>query len=63
MPLVDLTDLELETAARGCRAIGHQASQDAQKIGDPRLRGQKEGLARRASALAEKFESARAQKR
>jgi hypothetical protein len=58
MPL-DLTDLELETAARACRALAYQAEQAAKRMENPTTRGPIEGTAKRAAALAEKFEAAR----
>jgi hypothetical protein len=59
MPL-DLTDLELETAARACRALAYQEEQAAKRMENPGMRGPVENTARRAAALAEKFERARA---
>jgi hypothetical protein len=35
-----LTDYELETAARGCRALAHVERESAEKISDPALRHQ-----------------------
>ena len=32
-----LTDYELETAARACWVLAHRASEDAAKIADPRM--------------------------
>ena len=58
MPL-DLTDLELETAARACRALAYQAEQAAKRIENPSLRGPIEDTAKRAATLAKKFEDAR----
>jgi hypothetical protein len=58
MPL-DLTDLELETAARACRALAYQEEQAAKQMENPGLRGPIENTAKRAAALAEKFEGAR----
>jgi hypothetical protein len=54
MPL-DLTDLELETAARACRVLARQEEESAKRIENPTLRGPMENTARRAAALAEKF--------
>jgi len=58
MPL-ELTDLELETAARACRAPAHQEEQAARRMENPGMRGPVENTAMRAAALAEKFEAAR----
>jgi hypothetical protein len=58
MPL-DLTDLELETAARACRALTYQEEQAAKRMENPSMRGPIENTAKRAAALAEKFEAAR----
>ena len=59
MPTVDLTDLELETAARACRALAYQEEQAAKRMENPGMRGPVENTAKRAAALAEKFEKAR----
>lgn len=56
---LDLTDLELETAARACHALAYQEEQAAQKMENPTMRGPIETTAKRAAALAEKFEQAR----
>ena len=53
-----LTDYELETAARACRALAHREREDAEKISDPALRGPVQQRAQCAAALAEKFEGA-----
>lgn len=58
MPL-DLTDLELETAARACRAFAYQEREAAKRIENPGMRGPLENTAQRAVALAEKFERER----
>lgn len=58
MPL-DLTDLELETAARACRALAYQQEQAAKRIENPSLSGPIEDTAKRAAPLAKKFEDAR----
>jgi hypothetical protein len=58
MPL-ELTDLELETAARACRALAYQEEQAAKRMENPGMRGPIENTSRRAAALAEKFEAAR----
>jgi hypothetical protein len=58
MPL-DLTDLELETAARACRALAYQEEQAAKRMENPGMRVPVENTAARAAALAERFEAAR----
>jgi hypothetical protein len=58
MPL-DLTDLELETAARACRALARQEEQAAKQIDNPGMRVPIENTAKRAAVLAEKLEAAR----
>jgi hypothetical protein len=62
MPL-DLTDLELETAARACRALAYQEEQAAKRVENPGMRGPIENTAKRAAALAERFETARLDQR
>jgi hypothetical protein len=59
MPLLDLTDLELETAARACRAPAYQEEQAAKRMENPGLCGPIENNAKRAATLAERFERAR----
>lgn len=54
-----LTDYELETAARACRALAHVERESAEKISAPALREPVNKRAHRAAALAEKFEAAR----
>jgi hypothetical protein len=56
---LDLTDLELETAARACRALAYQKEQAAKRIENPSLRGPIEDTAKHAATLAKKFEDAR----
>jgi hypothetical protein len=58
MPL-DLTDLELETAARACRSLAYQECEAAKRLANPTVRAPIEGTAKRAAALAEKLEAAR----
>jgi hypothetical protein len=58
MPL-DLTDYELETAARGCRALAYREQESAKAISDPALRAPVQKRADCAAALAEGFEAAR----
>jgi hypothetical protein len=59
MTPLDLTDLELETAARACRALAYQEEQAAKRMENPGMRGPIESTAKRAAALAEKLERAR----
>ena len=59
MAPIHLTDLELETAARACRALAYQEEQAAKRMENPGMRGPIENSAKRAAALAEKFERAR----
>ena len=59
MAALDLTDLELETAARACRSLAYQECEAAKRLANPTVRGPIEGTAKRAAALAEKFERAR----
>lgn len=54
-----LTDYELETAARACRALAYRETEDAKKLENPGMRGAVEQRARTAAALAERFERAR----
>jgi hypothetical protein len=54
-----LTDYELETIARACRALAYVERQSAEKINDPALRGPVQQRAQCAAALAERFEAAR----
>jgi hypothetical protein len=55
----DLTDLELEAAARACRALAYQEGQRAKAMENPTMRGPIENASKRYRALAEKFERAR----
>jgi hypothetical protein len=57
MPLLDLTDLELETAARACRSLAYLEGEAAKRLENPTVRAPIEGTAKRAAALAEKFEA------
>lgn len=59
MPKLDLTDLELETATRACRALAYQEELAAKSMESPTTRGPVENTAKRAAALAEKFQRAR----
>jgi len=54
-----LTDYEMETIARACRALAHREGEDAAKITDPALRAPVRQRAQCAAALAERFERAR----
>jgi len=54
-----LTDYELETAARACRALAYREQKSAKTISDPSLRQPVQERARCAAALAERFEKAR----
>jgi hypothetical protein len=56
---LDLTDYELETAARACRALAHVERESAEKISDLSLRAPVKKRAECATALAERFEAAR----
>ena len=58
MPL-DLTDLELEAAARAGRVLARQKDQAAKRIDNLGMLGPIENTAKRAAALAEKFEPTR----
>lgn len=57
--LLDLTDYELETAARACRALAHREGESAKTISDPALRAPVAKRAECAAVLAERFERAR----
>jgi hypothetical protein len=50
---LDLTDLELETAARACRALTYQEEQAAKRMENPTMRAPIENTARRFAALAQ----------
>jgi hypothetical protein len=60
---LDLTDLELETAARACRALAFQEELAAKRMENPGMRGPIENTARRFAALAERFEQERKKRR
>jgi hypothetical protein len=49
----------VETAARACRALAYQEERAAKRMENPTVRAPIEGTAKRAAALAEKFERAR----
>jgi hypothetical protein len=57
MPL-DLTDVELETAARACRAMAYQEGERARNMENPTLRAPIEDAEQRYAALVQKFEAA-----
>ena len=59
LPALELTDVELETAARACRALARQEEQAAKRMDNPGMRGPIENTVKRAAAPAEKFEPAR----
>jgi hypothetical protein len=54
-----LTDYEMETIARACRALSYGEQESARKIDDPALRAPVQQRAKSAAALAERFERAR----
>lgn len=54
-----LTDYEMETIARACRALAHREREDAEKISDPGLRAPVQQRAQCAAAVTERFEAAR----
>ena len=62
LPLA-ITDRELETAARACRALAHVERESAEKISDPALRAPVQRRAQCSAALAEKFEELRRHRR
>jgi hypothetical protein len=49
----------LATAARACRSLAYQEGEAAKRLENPTVRAPIEGTAKRAAALAEKFERAR----
>jgi hypothetical protein len=54
-----LTDYEMETIARACRALAHVERESAEKVSDPALRAPVQQRAQCAAALAERFERTR----
>ena len=54
-----LTDYELETVARACRAPAHVERESAEKISDPALRAPVQQRAECAAQLAARFERSR----
>jgi hypothetical protein len=59
MPLLELSDAELSTAATACRAMAYQEGERAKKMENPGMRGPIENTAKRYAQLVEKFEAAR----
>lgn len=59
VPLLDLMDAELATAAQACRAMAHQEGKRARRMENPTTRGLIETAANRYLALADKLEGAR----
>jgi hypothetical protein len=57
MPL-DLSKIELETAARACRALAFQEGERAKQMENSGMRGPIEAAAQSYAALAKKFEAA-----
>lgn len=58
IPPLDLTDLELETPARACRAMACQEGERAKKMENPTTRAPIEHMAQRYADLARRFEAA-----
>ena len=56
---LDLTDVELTTAAQACRAMAHQEGEPAKRLANPTTRGPIEHASLRYQRLAEKLEAAR----
>lgn len=59
MPLLELTDVELATAAQACRAMAHQESERAMRMENPSVRAPIEAAAQRYAALVAKLEAAK----
>lgn len=59
MTSLELTDLELATAAKACRSMADQDGERARLADDPAIRAPIEDLAKRYAALAETFEAVR----
>jgi hypothetical protein len=59
MPLLELSDAELSTAAMACRAPAYQEGERAKAMSNPDMRRPIENTAQRFATLAEKLESAR----
>lgn len=56
---LELSAIELETAARACRALAYQEGERAKKMENPGMREPIERAARQFAALAERFDQAR----
>jgi hypothetical protein len=59
MPLLDLTDAELATAAQACRALAYQEGERAKSLENPTTRGPIEAASQRYARMAQKIEAAR----
>jgi hypothetical protein len=59
MPLLELSDAELSTAATACRAMAYQEEERARAMSNPDMRRPIENTAQRFAALAAKLEAAR----
>lgn len=59
MPLIELSDAELATAAQACRAMAYQEGERAKKLENPTTRGPIEQASQRYARLTEKLEAAR----
>ena len=63
MPLLELSDAELSTAATACRAMAYQEGERAKAMTNPDMRRPMENAAQRFAALAARREAARNQAR
>jgi hypothetical protein len=59
MPLLELSDAELSTAATACRAMAYQEGERARAMSNPDMRRAIENTARRFAQLAARLETAR----
>ena len=59
MPLLELSDAELSTAATACRAMAYQEGERAKAMSNPDMRRPIENTARRFAELAARLETAR----
>jgi hypothetical protein len=59
MPTLELTDMELATAAMGVRGVKRQALEDAARQENPGIKAQFERSANAAEGLLQKLEQAR----
>jgi hypothetical protein len=59
MPLLELSDAELSTAATACRAMAYQEGERAKAMSNPDMRRPIENAARRFAQLAARLETAR----